>query len=931
MKNKLNKILLITSTILVIVILILALFASINREGYLSNFQLNKDLSKKNAYYYDFRLKYYSKIFRNSDIFNVIFDVPKSSYVGGKSIELKDIKFDNKGSSPFGSFTSNRELKYDDKIYDIKYKLKLKIPILIVLIIALIYILYNYELVFHIFNNNKKTILKIYKMSPIFILFILVLLFIIGKINRKGSLEDLQLIANTKAGYVYKARVVSEGLFSDNILYDGNKAKFDNKPNYIKNYGFNLEFNNKPYGSSRNFTAFNDDVGFTVSNSSTHSGAYRYGIELFKGEKYIITLEAKKLSKTIGGVVKYNLNSGANIPIPNTDKMTDEYQQYISELNIKKDSISKSPAIRIAFPSGVINIKSIKIEQVSDNLNITSKNNIVFTSNQKIDDINSLGNIVYKLSLTNKVIKTAVVIILFIILSNIIIIYRKYILNFFSNYISYDKTYNISSFQNFYNKYNISNILFAVYLIFLSILVFAIGFKYNPNNDIFMASNDYNCFYNIFDFKGKFDSFFKVNFWQRGRQFADILTSLPMRPFGNMLVHIFNADPFFSLMLSNGLFTLIYTLFASFSVSIFIYILNNKKNFKIIFLTIFLFISNYTIITYIVNLASYVATLGLSLFIYFPIFYYFLYREKIILIKNHIYNYMLYIVLLYPATFTMEPTSIIISGISFFILLYFFISNNDILNKNNIFQKNGKVDINILLNLLIVIIFSTTAFLLTKNSGRGGRQRFSLLYEFINRFKDMQFIHKLVLAFGVMYIIYLLLKFIKNKKISKIDYICFSISFTSIFTIIFLFIVNTYKIWAPIILLFSLIVFNLVNNINRKNIFISGLSSIFIVLLIFNMTLALIRLYDNTCKNNKYVMRDWNIMIDIYKNADKNGLNEIIITEEDIKRLNLQRIITRHPKYTYLSNPNHSYNYFLSMWMNRYYVSRYIPIRVIRD
>ena len=74
MKNKLNKILLIVSFSIVILTLLLAILGSGNKIGYLSEFKLNKDLSKRNAYNYDFRIKYYSSIFRNSDIYDVVFD-----------------------------------------------------------------------------------------------------------------------------------------------------------------------------------------------------------------------------------------------------------------------------------------------------------------------------------------------------------------------------------------------------------------------------------------------------------------------------------------------------------------------------------------------------------------------------------------------------------------------------------------------------------------------------------------------------------------------------------------------------------------------------------------------------------------------------------------------------------------------------------------
>ena len=93
MKNKINKILLIISSVLVVSILFLAILGSIERIGYLSEFKLDKSLSKKNAYFYNFRIKYYSKIFRNSDLYNVDFQIPKSEYINGKIVSFKNINF----------------------------------------------------------------------------------------------------------------------------------------------------------------------------------------------------------------------------------------------------------------------------------------------------------------------------------------------------------------------------------------------------------------------------------------------------------------------------------------------------------------------------------------------------------------------------------------------------------------------------------------------------------------------------------------------------------------------------------------------------------------------------------------------------------------------------------------------------------------------
>ena len=394
MKNKLNKILLVISFALVIIILLLAILGSVNRIGYLSELKLNKDLSKRNAYNYNFRIKYYSSIFRNSDIYGGYIDINK---VLRENNYIKDIKVDKEGS-PFGTFTYSKELKYDDKIY-INYKLKLKIPIWIVFVISIIYILFNYKLIFNVYSINEKLILKASKISSVSILAVLLLFFILGKLNHKSNLTDLELIGKSKEGYIYKARVDFKGLFSPNFIYKSGKLKFENKADYIK-YGYNLEINTRPWYDIKVAKAWNNEDGtFTMSNSTSFNG-YSYNFELSKGEKYIVTLEAKKLSENINGIIKYHLNSIASISIPNTDNMTDDYKKYISELEIKKDEISEKPAIRFSFPKGIINIKYIKIDQVSENLYLKSGNSIAFTSLKKIDDVKKLGHISYKLNIS---------------------------------------------------------------------------------------------------------------------------------------------------------------------------------------------------------------------------------------------------------------------------------------------------------------------------------------------------------------------------------------------------------------------------------------------------------------------------------------------------------------------------------------------------
>ena len=474
MKNKINKILLIISCVLIVSILFLAILGSIERIGYLSEFKLNKSLSKKNAYFYDFRIKYYSKIFRNSDIYKVNFEIPKTAYINRKLVQFKNALFDKKGESPFASFTSTQELKYDDKINGINYTLQLKLPFYIILIIGLLYILINYKLIFYVLKQNKNLVLKIYKVSSILILLIVVTLFILGKIEHKAALEDLELIAYTKTGYTYKARIANKGLFSENIIYkySDKPMTLKNKPDYIKNYGYSLELNKPDWYDRKLSKIWNNTNGtFIISNNAPTYIVYRYDIELSMGEKYAVTLESRKLNTNISGSIKYHLNSGEQTEIPNTYKMTDNYEKYTSIMEVKKDITSEVPSIRFFLPQGVFDIKSIKVEQVSDSLYIKTDNTIIFTSNKKIENIQDIINIKYKLNLNSYLF------ILLIITASLIIIYINIKTIIKLLYIIYNKINNIvydcnNFLEKYVNKTYQSNNIYIIAFIILFSLIF---------------------------------------------------------------------------------------------------------------------------------------------------------------------------------------------------------------------------------------------------------------------------------------------------------------------------------------------------------------------------------------------------------------------------------------------------------------------------
>ena len=219
---------------------------------------------------------------------------------------------------------------------------------------------------------------------------------------------------------------------------------------------------------------------------------------------------------------------------------------------------------------------------------------------------------------------------------------------------------------NFTNK--ILNIVFYIILFLILIIILSSQFIIPIKGDDWVMSSRYG-FYNIYEFGG--------SFWQRGRHFADMLMSLDMFPFGNILIS-FGIEPFYAFKISKAIFSLIYYCILGISLSLFIYILNDKRNYKIIFLVMLLYIlliSNFVILYY-VDVAAYIGTAGISILIWLPILYYFVYDEEFILGRNKILYYSIFTYLIYFATFSIEPSSLTIAGLSLFILIYYNIFNN---------------------------------------------------------------------------------------------------------------------------------------------------------------------------------------------------------------------------------------------------------------
>ena len=184
-----NKILLSIGIIFIILILILFILGNIERVGYLSDISINADdtlelnnigieTTKKlfspddkldyssltnyiftnsyiSKYSYNFRISYYSKVFRNSDIYGVYLDT------GSLPDYMSNVKFHEKGS-PFGILSSSK--KVEENINNIKYTLRIRHNFLIILL--LLYIVLN-SIIYLLIKNRYYLQKLFYKISNI--------------------------------------------------------------------------------------------------------------------------------------------------------------------------------------------------------------------------------------------------------------------------------------------------------------------------------------------------------------------------------------------------------------------------------------------------------------------------------------------------------------------------------------------------------------------------------------------------------------------------------------------------------------------------------------------------------------------------------------------------------------------------------------------
>ena len=128
------------------------IYGELDEEGIKNYLLTNENITN---YIYHFRIRYYDKVFRNSDIYGVYPDLSNLPYY------IKNAEMDE-GGSPYGNFISDKK-EIEEKIDNIDYRLKLKvyvIPSVLYLFIILFLIL---NIILNSDLSSKK--IKIYNLS----------------------------------------------------------------------------------------------------------------------------------------------------------------------------------------------------------------------------------------------------------------------------------------------------------------------------------------------------------------------------------------------------------------------------------------------------------------------------------------------------------------------------------------------------------------------------------------------------------------------------------------------------------------------------------------------------------------------------------------------------------------------------------------------
>ena len=227
-KNLFLKIYILFVIIISVALIILQILGSKNRIGYLTDFKLNvyKTLELNNLeninneldeeglknfilnnenitnYIYQFRIRYYDKVFRNSDIYGVYPDLSNlPDYMENAEME--------KGGSPYGNFISDRKTIEEEKIDNVSYTLKVNEELVLLIIIFILLVFMFMFMFIDILNKTTPILLLLkYRFFIAGIIFILCLIFEISG----SSISTWNYALKTDSNVIFG---ISRGIRSD--------------------------------------------------------------------------------------------------------------------------------------------------------------------------------------------------------------------------------------------------------------------------------------------------------------------------------------------------------------------------------------------------------------------------------------------------------------------------------------------------------------------------------------------------------------------------------------------------------------------------------------------------------------------------------------------------------------------------------------------
>ena len=491
-------------SICILTLIILALLGKINRIGYLSDLQLNIDktlaLNNFNVYNtkklfiidnkldtdslinylftnenitnysYGFRVKYHSQIFRNSDIYGVYIDTNK---ILQENNFIKEIKMNDDKGTPFGNLISSKKLTDSEKIDNVNYhlKVKYKVYIYVLTIMLILFIIPFYKKII-LFVNKKNIIKKIILLYSIILILYVILIFVLIFYSNKehaASISNFELLYETSEGFVYKSNIYPNNnsfLMDKFYRYSDEPLILDNIPTEIKSYGYSIDIDNA--------NEYNKDVW--------NIGAIynRYNLYTSKNEEYSIELLAKKISNSNSENIYYFLDKINMRGIITNINISTNYILYSStnkmETSFDDDNIYNP--LTFIFTKGELDIKNIKIREVSQKLYVKNNNYCIITFKNVIPFDYQIENIKYTIKINYKI-----YLILFVLLIFYIVLAYFYKKDLVNKYIT-DKMY----------------VIFIVLIgLFIGIFQFWLGFPgSNIEDQIYLLSESLNgVYYNL--------------------------------------------------------------------------------------------------------------------------------------------------------------------------------------------------------------------------------------------------------------------------------------------------------------------------------------------------------------------------------------------------------------------------------------------------